>query len=95
MKNITLKQMRKDYEFLDANIGEYFVDEDGLVNRVFVELLSGEMDMKGYLLWCIEDLVHYVYNESEDEEDINFLETNKRAIRILDRYNIGEKINEG
>ena len=46
------------------------------------------MDLKGFLLLSIKDIIEYAIYENEDEEDIEFLKNNKRAIRILNRYNI-------
>ena len=91
MTNITLKQLRSDFNFLYENIDDYAVNEDALVNVVYWELIDGQMSIKDYLLWCIKDLVSYVYEESMDTADMEFLETNSRAIRILNRYNIKTK----
>lgn len=65
---MTLKQLRIDFNYLNDNINNYLVNEDGLVNYVFVNMTSGTMDMKEFLLWCINDLVSHVIYDSEDEE---------------------------
>ena len=88
MKKYTLQQLISDFYFLYNNISDYATDENGLVNHVTWDLISGKMDIKDFILWSIQDIVNYVYCDTEYEEDVEFLETNKRAIRILERYNI-------
>lgn len=88
MTKITLRQLRSDFEYLENNLSDYVINEDGLVNVVAKELVKGDMDLKGFLLWSIKDIIEYAVYENEDEDDIEFLETDKRAIRILNRYNI-------
>ena len=88
MRNLSLKQLRSDFEYLENNLSDYMVNEDGLVNVVARELLSGEMDLKDFVLWSIKDIVSYCVHESEHELDVVFLRNNKRAIEILKRYKI-------
>lgn len=88
MENTVLKQLREDFEYLEDNLSDYMVDEDGLVNVVARELLSGEMDLKDYVLWSIKDIVSHCIQENENELDVAFLKNNKRAIEILKKYKI-------
>lgn len=87
-KEISLKQLRSDFEYLEENLSDYAVNEDGLVNIVSRGLLNGDMTVKDFVLWSIKDIINYVVEEIEDDDDIEFLETDKRAIRILNRYGI-------
>lgn len=84
----SLEQLRRDYKYLKDNIQEYYVSEDGLINGASVKLLIGTMNLKGFILWHIKDIVNYVFYNSENTEDKEFLNSDKRAIRILNRYNI-------
>lgn len=88
MSNLTLKQLRSDFEYLEDNLSDYAVCEDGLVNHVSKALLYGHIDLKDFILWHINDIITYVTEDIEEDSDIEFLKTNKRAIRILERYNI-------
>lgn len=88
MKDVTLKQLRSDFNYLEENLSDYAMNEDSLVNIVAKGLLDGDMDLKDYILWCIKDIISYAMYENEDDDDIEFLENDKRVARILNRYNI-------
>lgn len=88
MRNITLKQLRNDFNYLEENLSDYAINEDNLVNNVARGLLNGDMDLKDYILWCIKDIISYSMYENEDDDDIEFLQNDKRVARILNRYNI-------
>ena len=86
MKKLTLKQLRGDFKYLRENLSDYEIDAGGLLD-MGRGLIEGTATLKDYLLWCINDIIYYaVYEENKD--DIDFLTTNSRAIRILNRYNI-------
>lgn len=80
------KQARIDYEFLENNV-EYFVDENWLINEALPQLIYGDWSVADLIIGSIKDLFYYCYSE-ENEEDIEFLETNPRVQRIKERYNI-------
>lgn len=49
------------------------------------------MDLKNFILWAIKDTITYVVEDREamnTKEDIEFIESDKRFKRILDRYDI-------
>ena len=88
MKHITLKQLRTDFEYLEDNLSDYLMGADYLVNHIARGLIDGSVTLREYLSWCIQDIIYYTVIENENEDDIKFLKTDKRAIRILNRYNI-------
>jgi uncharacterized protein YdcH (DUF465 family) len=91
MKNISLVQLRKDYNYLNSKISYHVLNEDELLNEVVPKMLSGKMDLKNFILWAIKDTITYVVEDREamnTKEDIEFIESDKRFKRILDRYDI-------
>lgn len=82
---ITKKQALSDFQYLDENV-DYLVDEDWLINGIYYPLMNGK-DVKiiDIIVGSITDLVSSVMGEGSDEE-IEFLETDKRALRIIERY---------
>lgn len=91
MKNISLVQLRKDYDYLNSKISYHVLNEDELLNEVVPKMLDGEMDLKNFILWAIKDTIMYVVEDREGmniKEDIEFIESDKRFKRILNRYNI-------
>lgn len=90
-ENITLEQLRSDFDYLYGNINDYMANEDVIVNHAFeylLDLLHETVDLKDFALWAIKDVVDYVINDSSNNDDKEFLQTDERALKILNRYNI-------
>lgn len=85
---INKKQAIQDFKYLHDSIDYYLVNEDGLINDVIYRLRRGEMSATDFIVWSIEDLFYFVYSEEGHKIDIEFLEKDKRALRIKTRYGI-------
>ena len=80
---ISRKQALKDFQYLEEHIDDYLVDEEWLVTIVFRDITMGEdITITDILIGAIEDII--VQGMNGDSED--FLRTDKRALRIIDRY---------
>ena len=80
---ISRKQALKDFQYLEKHIDNYLVDEEWLVTIVFRDITMGEdITITDILIGAIEDII--VQGMNGDSED--FLRTDKRALRIIDRY---------
>ena len=86
---ISRKQAMSDFNYLSENLSDYAVNTEWLVNDVFYGIVWRDENITiiDIIIGAIRDIILY-NTEQGEEEDVEFLENDKRALRIKKRYNI-------
>ena len=73
MKNVSLPQMRKDFNYIKDNIDSYLIDELSIFDDAVPKLQSGEIGLKEFMLASIEDIIHFAIGDEGCPESKEFI----------------------